>query len=168
VLPTVYLSLGSNVGDRLANLDLAVERLESAGKILSKSSIYETEPVELTAQAWFLNLVVKLGTEKTPQQLLASILEIEQGMGRRRVQRKGPRVIDIDILLYEQQAIKAEGLMIPHPSMHTRRFVLAPLAEIDPTIEHPTLKRTVQELLDGLPSGQSVKLFGGSTSGSPS
>jgi 2-amino-4-hydroxy-6-hydroxymethyldihydropteridine diphosphokinase len=168
VLPTVYLSLGSNVGDRLANLDLAVERLESAGKILSKSSIYETEPVELTAQAWFLNLVVKLATEKTPQQLLASILEIEQGMGRRRVQRKGPRVIDIDILLYEQQAIKAEGLMIPHPSMHTRRFVLAPLAEIDPTIAHPTLKRTVQELLDGLPSGQSVKLFGGSTSGSPS
>jgi 2-amino-4-hydroxy-6-hydroxymethyldihydropteridine diphosphokinase len=168
VLPTVYLSLGSNVGDRSANLDLAVERLESAGKILSKSSIYETEPVEFTAQAWFLNLVVKLGTEKTPQQLLASILEIEQGMGRRRVQRKGPRVIDIDILLYEQQAIKAEGLMIPHPSMHTRRFVLAPLAEIDPTIEHPTLKRTVQELLDGLPSGQSVKLFGGSTSGSPS
>ncbi len=168
MLPTVYLSLGSNVGDRLANLDLAVERLESAGKILSKSSIYETEPVEFTAQAWFLNLVVKLGTEKTPQQLLASILEIEQGMGRRRVQRKGPRVIDIDILLYEQQAIKAEGLMIPHPSMHTRRFVLAPLAEIDPTIEHPTLKRTVQELLDGLPSGQSVKLFGGSTSGSPS
>src|SRR5476649_2144083 len=95
-----YLSLGSNVGDRLANLNAAIDRIASLGKVIAVSSFYETEPVEFTAQPWFLNCAVALDTEKMPRQLLAAILDIEKDMGRRRVQKKGPRTLDIDILLF--------------------------------------------------------------------
>lgn len=154
---TVYLSFGSNVGDRAKNMHTAIHRLRGFGEVVAVSSFYETEPIEFTAQPWFLNCAVTLDTDKTPQQLLAGILDIEQQMGRRRVQKKGPRIIDIDILLFGDSIIEDVGLTIPHPAMIKRRFVLEPLAEIAPDVRHPVLKRTIQELRDALPPGQAVR-----------
>ncbi len=152
----VYLSLGSNVGDRAANLNAAIARLGAFGEVVAVSSFYETEPVEFAAQAWFLNCAVKLDTEKMPKQLLAAILDLEQEMGRRRVQKSGPRSIDIDILLFGNSIVDTRGLTVPHPAMHQRRFVLEPLAEIAPEVRHPVFKRTIRELRDALPPGQAV------------
>jgi 2-amino-4-hydroxy-6-hydroxymethyldihydropteridine diphosphokinase len=153
----VYLSLGSNVGGRAANLNAAIERLRTLGEVVAVSSFYETEPVEFTDQPWFLNCALKLGTEKMPRQLLAGILDVEQQMGRRRTQKKGPRTIDIDILLFGSSVIDSKGLTVPHPAMHDRRFVLEPLAEIAAEVRHPVFKRTIRELRDALPPGQAVR-----------
>ena len=120
----VYLSLGSNVGDREANLNTAIQHLRSLGEVVAVSAFYETEPVELARQPWFLNCAVQLNTEKMPQQLLSGVLAVERKMGRRRLQKKGPRNIDIDILLFGNATVEAKGLTIPHPAMHERRFVL--------------------------------------------
>jgi 2-amino-4-hydroxy-6-hydroxymethyldihydropteridine diphosphokinase len=153
----VYLSLGSNVGKREANLKTALDRLGSLGKVEAASSFYETEPVEFTAQPWFLNCVAKLSTDKMPRQLLNGVLEIEKKMGRRRVRDKGPRIIDIDILLFGNSVITTKGLTVPHPAMHARRFVLEPLAEIAPEARHPIFNRTVRELKNALSAGQMVR-----------
>ncbi len=153
----VYLSLGSNLDDRGANLRTAIAQLSGLGQTVAVSSFYETEPVEMTAQPWFLNCAVKLDTEKMPRQLIAGILAIEQGMGRQRKQKKGPRVIDIDILLFGSSIIEIPPLTVPHAKMHERRFVLEPLAEIAPEARHPVFRRTVRELRDALPPGQTVK-----------
>lgn len=153
----VYLSLGSNIGDRQSYLRDAIARLESIGKVVAVSSMYETEPVEFTAQPWFMNCVVALTTEMTPAQLMAAILRIEQQMGRRRAQEKGPRTIDIDILLFGDTVVDSPELTIPHPALHQRRFVLEPLAEIAPETQHPLLHHTIRELRDALPRGQEVR-----------
>jgi 2-amino-4-hydroxy-6-hydroxymethyldihydropteridine diphosphokinase len=153
----VYLSLGSNVGERAGNLHAAIDRLRAFGDVVAVSSLYETEPVEFTSQPWFLNCAVKLNTNRTPQELLAGILDIEQQLGRRRGQLKGPRIIDLDILLFGNAIIDDHGLTIPHPAMHERRFVLEPLAEIAPDVLHPVFQRTIWELRDALPPGQTVK-----------
>jgi len=152
----VYLSLGSNLGDRAANLNAAITRLGAFGEVVRVSAFYETEPVEFAAQPWFLNCAVKLDTEKMPKQLLAGILGIEQAMGRRRVQKNGPRTIDIDILMFGNSIIETQDLIIPHAAMHERRFVLEPLAEIASEARHPVFKRTIRELKDALPPGQAV------------
>jgi 2-amino-4-hydroxy-6-hydroxymethyldihydropteridine diphosphokinase len=153
---TVYLSLGSNLGDRLANLRTAIDRLSSLGKVTAVSSFYETEPVEATDQPWFINCAIELETELLPQSLLAGLLEIERQMGRRRDGKKGPRLIDLDILLYEACEFQENDLTIPHPAMHERRFVLQPLAEIAPRLRHPVLKTFIPDLLAKL-TGQSVR-----------
>ncbi len=153
----VYLSLGSNLGDREANLRAAIEKLKEIGKVVAVSSFYETEPVEVTAQPWFLNCVVKFDTEKMPRQLISAILAIEQSMGRQRKQQKGPRTIDIDILFFGSSIVDIPSLTVPHPHLHERRFVLEPLAEIAPDVRHPIIKRTIRELRDALPAGQTVK-----------
>lgn len=153
----VYLSLGSNVGDRQVQLQDALAKLAAVGRVVATSSFYETEPVEFTQQPWFLNCAIALETNKTPEQLMAAILRIEEEMGRRRVQKKGPRSIDIDILLFDDTIVDSKELTIPHPAMHQRRFVLEPLAEIAPELLHPVLKKTIGELLDSLPPGQVVK-----------
>lgn len=153
----VYLSLGSNIGDREAHLREAIRRLASTGKLRSASSIYETEPVEFTDQPQFLNCAVALETSSTPEQLIQELLEIERAMGRQRIQKKGPRTIDLDILLFGDEVVDTPGLTIPHPAMQHRRFVLEPLAEIAPDARHPVLKKTVRRLLDELPPGQDVQ-----------
>jgi 2-amino-4-hydroxy-6-hydroxymethyldihydropteridine diphosphokinase len=152
-----YLSLGSNVGDRGAQLHDAVARLSAAGRVTAVSSFYETEPVEFTEQPWFLNCAVALQTNQTPPQLMAQILEIEQEMGRKRLQSKGPRTIDIDILLFDNEIVNSPEVTIPHPAMHERRFVLEPLAEIAPEAKHPLLHKTIRGLRDALPPGQAVR-----------
>jgi 2-amino-4-hydroxy-6-hydroxymethyldihydropteridine diphosphokinase len=156
MLKSVYLSLGSNVGDRISNLNQALFLLAGLGKVVAVSSFYETEPVELTAQPWFLNCAARLDTEKMPKQLMKCILDIERGMGRVRRQKKGPRNIDIDILLFGSSIVETKELTIPHPALHERRFVLEPLAEIAPELRHPVFKRTIRELRDALPAGQGV------------
>ncbi|HUK23419.1 MAG TPA: 2-amino-4-hydroxy-6-hydroxymethyldihydropteridine diphosphokinase [Terriglobales bacterium] len=153
----VYLSLGSNLGDRSANLKDAIRGLVALGQVQRVSSFYETEPVEMAAQPWFLNCAVKLDTEKMPRQLLSGVLALEQEMGRRRHQAKGPRSIDIDILLFGSSVVEVQGLVIPHPRLHERRFVLEPLAEIAAEARHPVFKRTIRELRDRLPAGQAVR-----------
>jgi len=157
----VYLSLGSNIGDRESHLRDAIARLESVGKVIAVSSFYETEPVEFTAQAWFLNCAVKLETTQTPEKLMANLLHLEQQMGRQRTQEKGPRTIDIDILMIGDLILNSPGLTVPHPAMHQRRFVLEPFAEIAPKARHPISQKTIQELKnelnDALPAGSEVR-----------
>jgi 2-amino-4-hydroxy-6-hydroxymethyldihydropteridine diphosphokinase len=158
---TVYLSLGSNVGKREDSLRDAIARLEAAGHVDSVSSFYETEPVgfpaEVKDQPWFLNCTIKLETALSPEQLMRTALQIEREMGRVRGEKRGPRNIDIDILLFREAVIDSPELTIPHPAMHERRFVLEPLAEIAPDAQHPVLKKTVLELLKELPAGQVVR-----------
>ena len=153
----VYLSLGSNLGDREGRLREAITRLESVGQVVAFSSFYETEPVEFTSQPWFLNCAVALETSMMPRQLMAALLRIERAMRRRRIQKKGPRSIDIDILLFGDAIVDVPDLTIPHPAMHRRRFVLEPLAEIAPEVLHPLLKKTIRELREALPAGQEVR-----------
>lgn len=156
-MPNVaYLSLGSNVGDRAAHLRDAQARLATLGRVVAVSSFYETEPLEFTAQPWFLNCALALETDLAPQELMKGILRIEEKMGRRRLQKKGPRSIDIDILLVADAIMESKTLTLPHPAMDQRRFVLQPMAEIAPEATHPVLKKTVRELLDALPAGQAV------------
>jgi 2-amino-4-hydroxy-6-hydroxymethyldihydropteridine diphosphokinase len=155
----VYLSLGSNLGDREAHLRDAIARLQAEGRVVSISSFYETEPVEFADQAWFLNCAVALESTQTPEHVMAALLNIEHEMGRQRIQKKGPRIIDVDILLFSDRIIDTKELTVPHPAMHQRRFVLQPLAEIAPATRHPLLKKTIRQLLDALPTGQTVRLF---------
>ena len=134
----VYLSLGSNVGEREENLRTAIAQLPEAGvDVREVSSFYETEPVDLLEQPWFLNCVVAGETAVPAVELLRELREIERRMGSKKLVARGPRLIDIDILIYGEQVIDTAELQVPHPRMHLRRFVLEPLAEIAPDLKHP-------------------------------
>ena len=147
-MATVYIALGSNIGDRAHHLREAVHLLDRfAVRVKKVSSLYETEPVGYLDQPWFLNAALVAATELSPQQLLANLLHIESHMGSKKPFRNGPRLIDLDILLYDDAVIDEPDLQVPHPRMLQRNFVLAPLAEIAPDLRHPNWSATAAELL---------------------
>ncbi|HET7213676.1 MAG TPA: 2-amino-4-hydroxy-6-hydroxymethyldihydropteridine diphosphokinase [Terriglobia bacterium] len=144
----VFLSLGSNLGDRAGNVRRALEELGPEGiEVRRISSFYRTEPVDYKQQPWFINCVAEVATGLLPLQLLKAIQRVERGLGRRRGINKGPRKIDIDILLYENVVVHSTALNIPHASMAERRFVLVPLHELEAGLRHPVTERTVTEML---------------------
>ncbi len=152
-MPTAYIALGSNLGDREQTLAAATDRLGRLGRVEACSSLYETEPVGFHDQPAFLNAVVALETKLQPLPLLHALLAIERELGRDRSQGvpNGPRILDLDLLLMEDVVIVGEELMLPHPALVRRRFVLAPLAEIAPQVRPPQCAQTIAELLAQLP-----------------
>jgi 2-amino-4-hydroxy-6-hydroxymethyldihydropteridine diphosphokinase len=157
-MTTAYLSLGSNIGDRAANIARVIAALPAHGvRVIKQSRLYETEPVEMREQDWFLNGVIKVQTELQPQELMAALLGVEQSMGRQRVMPKGPRIIDLDILLFGSVILKQPQLEIPHPRLAERRFVLVPFAEIAPNVMHPVFGKTIRELLEITPDKSEVR-----------
>ena len=156
----IYLSLGSNLGDRAANLERAIESLSDIGvRVLRRSSIYETEPVDFLEQPWFLNCVVEAETSLEPRELLHGLQAIERKLGSRKLVPRGPRIIDLDVLFYETAVIHADGMEIPHPRLPERRFVLVPLAELVPGLRHPVLRATVAELLAATQDRSAVRIW---------
>ena len=159
---TVYLSLGSNVGERARNLQDAIAALGKLGVQVERvSSVYETEPVDYLDQPWFLNCVVQAKTELAARDLLHALRGIESQMGGKKLIAKGPRLIDIDILLYGNEIIDTPALQVPHPRMHLRRFVLQPLAEIAPDVQHPVSHLSIAELLARTPDKSAVRVAAG-------
>lgn len=156
----VYLSLGSNVGDREANLRQGIAALPAAGARITKiSSFYETEPVDLREQPWFLNCVVEGETDVAALELLRALRDIESRMGSRKLVAKGPRLIDMDILLYGLETFDTPELQVPHPRMLLRRFVLVPLAEIAPGFRHPAWTKAAAELAAASTDRSEVRKF---------
>ena len=156
-MKTVYLGLGSNAGKREQMLQAAVDQLPARDlEVVRLSPVYETEPMDFPGQPWFLNLVAEIRTSLFPLQLLARAAAIEKRLGRRRTVAKGPRTIDIDILLYGSFIVQTPALVIPHARMAERRFVLAPLADLAPELRHPQSRRSIRELLAAL-RGQAVR-----------
>jgi 2-amino-4-hydroxy-6-hydroxymethyldihydropteridine diphosphokinase len=157
---TAYVSLGSNLGDRAGNLLLGIRGMLDAGHEVSRlSQIYETEPVETFAQPIFLNMVAELRVKARldPEELLEQLLGVEQLLGRTRDSIKGPRTIDLDLLLYGDHLVNNQRLTLPHPQLHRRRFVLVPLAELCPNLEHPGIHKTITELLQETTDRSEVK-----------
>ena len=156
---TAYIGIGSNLGDRHQNCLQAVDWLRRIPdvEVTGVSRWFLTKPVGVDEQDWYVNGVVSLDVDTTPQGLLEALMGIEQAMGRVRKERWGPRVIDLDILLFGKKVIHEDNLIVPHPLMHVRRFVLVPMADLAPDVIHPSIETTMAQLLKGLPDdGQEV------------
>jgi 2-amino-4-hydroxy-6-hydroxymethyldihydropteridine diphosphokinase len=162
-LHSVFVSIGSNMGDKLANCKTAIESLSNLDRThrVACSPFYKTDPVDFTDQDWFINAAVKLETELAPQPLLDALKKIQRGAGRiHDAVRFGPRVLDLDIIFYDDVVLHSDGLTLPHPRMHKRRFVLQPICDIDPKAVHPVLKTTVKHLLEQLDDdAQGVEIY---------
>jgi 2-amino-4-hydroxy-6-hydroxymethyldihydropteridine diphosphokinase len=154
-----YIGIGSNLGDKLEQCERAISEILKVNhhKLLAKSSFFKTQPVGYTSQDWFVNGVIKIETDLEPFDLFRMLKAIESRLGRLKTFRWGPRSIDLDILFFDETEIQTEELQIPHPLIHERQFVLIPLAEIDPGLIHPVLRKTVQELLENLKQDQGVE-----------
>lgn len=164
-METVFLSLGSNVGDRLANMQQAVAVLSKILNNMNASTLYSAEPVGMVeGSPWFLNAIVQGDTDLSPEELLDSCLEIEKNLGRDRSidsQELAPRSMDIDIIFYGDQIIETPQLVIPHPRAHMRKFVLLPMAEVAPQYVHPVLKKTIWELLGECKDASEIEKYYG-------
>jgi 2-amino-4-hydroxy-6-hydroxymethyldihydropteridine diphosphokinase len=158
-MPKVYLALGTNQGDRVQHLRRALERLAPYVSLTQLSPLYETAPWGITDQPDFLNMAAEGVTTLSPFELLDALKNIEQAMGRQATVRYGPRVIDLDILLYGELVMQTERLEIPHARMAERAFVLIPLQDLAPDLIHPRLQRTVRELVAGLPNRSGIRKF---------
>jgi 2-amino-4-hydroxy-6-hydroxymethyldihydropteridine diphosphokinase len=154
-----YIALGSNVGDKLLQCRKAITEILKIDRhrLLARSSFYKTLPIGYADQDWFVNGVIKLETELEAHELLRSFKDLELRLGRRETFRWGPRTIDLDLLFFDDEQIQSEDLVIPHPLLHERQFVLVPLAEIDPHLVHPALRQTTGELLTQLKEEQGVE-----------
>jgi 2-amino-4-hydroxy-6-hydroxymethyldihydropteridine diphosphokinase len=157
-----YIGIGSNMGDKVLNCKNAIEEMNRLPgcTVTASSSFYKTEPVGMENQDWYINCVSQLNTSLDPFQLIKALLSIEQAMGRRRKKRWESRIIDLDILLFGREIIQSPDLVIPHPLMHKRRFVLEPLAQLAPELLHPVLTITIRRLLEGLPMRPAVEPAG--------
>jgi len=154
-MPVVYIGLGSNEGDRLKNIKVALDHLKEKIAVEKVSSFYLTEPVGMKGR-WFVNCVLEGKTEQSPEKLLDTLLQIEKRMGRIREKKKNPRVIDLDLLLYEDAVVDKVDLIVPHPHLHKRRFTLIPLVEINSHLVHPVLGKSLKEILKELKDSHQV------------
>ena len=154
-----YIGIGSNVGNKLINCEKAISEILRLDhhKLLAKSSLYKTQPMDYTAQDWFVNAVIKIETDLEAYELLRTLKTIESQLGRAETFRWGPRIMDLDILFFDHIEIHTDELRIPHPLIQNRQFVLVPLAEIDRNLIHPVLKKTIQELLNNFKEDQGVE-----------
>lgn len=156
---TAYIGIGSNAGDKVLNCETAISEILKIdrNKLLGRYSFFNTRPIGYTAQDWFVNSVIKIETDLEPIDLYRMLKTIEIRLGRKETFRGGPRVIDLDLLLFDDRRIETEELQVPHPRLHERQFVLIPLSEIDPDLIHPVLKKTVGELLEEIKEDQGVE-----------
>ena len=157
----VFLGLGSNVGSREENLARGMALLARSLEVIAASSIYETEPWGISQQPPFLNMACRVRTNMAPEELLLLCQQAERQVGRKPTFRYGPRVLDIDILAYGDQVVETASLVVPHPRLHERAFVLVPLAEIAPEWEHPVLRKRASQLLEEVSGRGGVRLWGG-------
>ncbi|PWW18993.1 2-amino-4-hydroxy-6-hydroxymethyldihydropteridine diphosphokinase [Cytobacillus oceanisediminis] len=158
---TAFIAFGSNIGNRFENLKEAIEKIGQLPEVevVNTSSIYETEPVGYENQEQFLNMAIQVSTPLNPFELLDTCLEIELNLGRKRDIRWGPRTIDLDILLFNHENIETEKLIVPHPRMHERAFVLIPLLEIDSSIRLPKMERPLSSILEDIPDREGVRIW---------
>jgi 2-amino-4-hydroxy-6-hydroxymethyldihydropteridine diphosphokinase len=156
---TAYIGIGSNAGDKILNCETAISEILNIDRhrLIARSFFYHTRPIGYTAQDWFVNSAIKIETDLEPIDLYRMLKAIETRLGRKETFRGGPRVIDLDLLLFDDRRIETEELQVPHPRLHERQFVLIPLSEIDPNLIHPVLKKTVGELLKEIKEDQGVK-----------
>jgi len=156
---TAYIGIGSNAGDKVLNCETAISEILKIDRhrLLVRSSFIKTRPIGYTAQDWFVNGVIKLETDLEPIDLFRMLKAIEIRLGRKETFRGGPRVIDLDLLLFDDRRIETEMLQVPHPRLHERQFVLIPLSEIDPNLIHPVMEKTVGELLEEIKEDQGVE-----------
>jgi len=158
-MPIVFLSLGSNIGDREEHIRKTLILLANICTVRRTSHLYLTEPVGYTEQDWFLNCVVEVETDVDSKKLLSSIKSIERKLGRKKTVKNGPRIIDIDILFYGDHVIETKDLLIPHPLMQERLFVLRPMMDINPDFVHPVLKKSIHELYEKHAWTEKVKIY---------